>query len=246
MHKQITFFFALMIGLMSAPSTHASERPDRFIDLSVHTLWGGTYLANNYNSTFPEISHLNTMMGVGIGAGVGVNCNITQMLSIGTELNILVGHGKMDMAVASDNSRSVSNVFQSNSYTQLLIPVFVSFTIPVADKVAWEIDPGIYARIGAGGTQKTTIYDAKTNALGQLITSRSELKTNFYVDADGFLNSVKRAGFGIHLATRLRFNRHFSVGLRTEVALINAAYATGVKVPKITPVNLLAEIGWRF
>ena len=230
----------------AAPAAAADRDRQRFVDVSVHTLWGGTYLINNFNSAFPEISHINTMMGVGIGAGAGVRLNITDLVAVGTELNLLVGHGKMDLAVASETNVSVSNVFQTNSYTQFIIPVFVGFTLPVADKVAWEIDPGFYIGLGLGGTQKSTIYDAKTNALGQLISSSTVVEHDFYADSDGFLSSVKRANFGFHLATRLRFNSHFSIGLRTEIGLTNASYSTGLVNPTIRPVNLLAELGWRF
>lgn len=244
MHRHFTFILLLL--LFASQGVRAAEPSPRFIDISVRTLWGGTYMTNNYNSAFPAISHLNTMMGVGVGAGVGVRCNVTRLIAVGTELNLITGHGKMDMAVASDNSSSVSNVFQENAYTSFVIPFFVSFSVPVADKVVWELDPGLFLGIGLGGSQKTTIYDAKTNPLGQLITSRTDLKTDFYSSADGFLNSAKRVDFGLHLATRLRFNRHFSVGLRSDIGLSNSAYATGIVRPSVHSVSLLAELGWRF
>lgn len=218
----------------------------RFIDLSVHGLAGGSYVTDNYAKCYSQISDLNNSMGVAWGVGAAAKFNISDFFGLSTEFNWIHSSGKMDMAVASTQEPNVSNVFVSNSYSAVDVPVYVSFAFNLARTVEWDVDGGMFLSFGTGGSQKSTIYNAKVNELGQLITSKSHLKTDYYDDSRGFINSYESFDCGLHLGTGLRFAGRVSVGVRSHIGLRNVAKSTGLIKPTSHNISVFATVGYHF
>ena len=245
------FLFSILIVIMGTVTGRADgffavdrSRPADFIDFEVHALVGGSYLTENYMSCYPEISDLNTSIGPAFGIGAGVRFNIRNYIGLGTELNFTRNAYKMDMAVVGQHS--VSNVFQRNTYYKLDFPVYVSFLFDLSGTVKWNVDGGLYYSYGVGGTQKSNIYDTRSNELGQLMMSVTPLKADFYNDHRAFINSYDRGDIGLHLATGLTFARHLRVGVRAHIGFSNLANSTGIIKPSSHTLDFLGSVGWEF
>lgn len=225
---------------------NAQSKAPRFLDTEVHLLLGGSYVTNNYKSSYSEISDLNNSMGFAWGIGVAARFNLSSFIGLGTELDYLHSSGKMDMAVTADGKPYVSNVFIRNSYNSFNIPVYIRFNFDLAHGVNWNVDGGFYLDFGASGSQKTTTYNASVNDLGQLITDISDQKTGYYDDDRAFLNSYHKFDSGVHIATGLTFRNRITIGLRSQFGLRNAANSDGIVKPSSHNIRLFGTIGYIF
>ncbi|WP_289870233.1 porin family protein [Duncaniella dubosii] len=234
----------LLLPFRSNAQFVAHGKADKFIESDVHLLLGGSYVTNNYMDSYSEITDLNSSMGFAWGLGVSVKFNLSSFIGLGTELNYLRNFGKINMAVTADGKPNVSNVFIKNSYRSLNIPVYVSFGFNVANNVRWNVDGGLYFDFGTSGSQKTTIYNATVNDLGQLVTAITNLKTDYYDNDKAYLNSYRNFDTGLHLATSIKFMDKISVGLRSQFGFRNVAQSNGIVKPTSHNIRLFATIGY--
>lgn len=236
----------LLTAVLLGVFTQGASAAEPLFNLYVQGLLGGSYLTENYRKCFSEISDLNTVMGPAGGVGVGLRFNIRPSLGLGTELNFTRNSDKMDMAVVGEDNRSVSNVFQRNTYWRMDFPVYLSYIARLGGKVAWNADAGLYYAYGTGGSQKNNIYHTRANELGQLMMSVSSYDTGFYNDHRAFINYYRRGDIGVHLATGLTFMNHLRVGVRTHIGLSNAARTDSPVRPSSHNMDFLATVGWMF
>lgn len=240
----LAVMFMLPFGLKAQLVPHG--KPSRFLETEAHLLLGGSYVTQNYKSAYSAISDINNSMGFAWGLGFGVKFNLTSFVGLGTELNYLRSSGKMDMAVTADGKPNVSNVFIKNSYRSFNIPVFISFNFHLSNTVKWNADGGIYFDFGASGSQNTTIYNATVNDLGQLTTTITKQKTDYYDNDKAFLNSYRNFDSGLHLATGLTFMDKVTVGFRTQFGFRNVAQSDGIVKPSSHNIKLFGTIGYKF
>ncbi len=214
-----------------------------FLEIDIHGMVGGSYVTENYMDCFSEISDLNSNMGLAVGIGVGAKFNVTRSFGLGTGLNYVRNRGTLDMAVTGQGAASISNVFQRNSYYTFDFPIYFSFSPYIAKGVRWNFDIGMYYSYGVRGHQRNTIYDAKTNDLGQLMTSRTVIKTDYYKDG-AFINSFRRGDIGLHIAAGMTFFGHLNLGVRSHIGFKNVAETTGIKRPNSHNISFMAMAGW--
>jgi len=252
-HIMRRFLLPILILLLGSATAEAAGNvtvdrgpAEKFLDIDVHVLVGGSYMTENYTSSYPEISDLNTSMRPAFGVGVGARFNIRNFLGLGTELNFTRNGFSMDMAVVGSGGQSVSNVFQRNTYYKMDIPVYVSFIFNLSQAVRWNVDGGLYYAYGLAGKQKNTIYDTRSNELGQLMMSVTPYEADFYKDSKAFINSYDRGDIGLHLATGLTFSKHFKVGIRAHIGMSNLAHSTGIVKPDSHTMDFMATLGWQF
>lgn len=217
----------------------------QLLEIDVHAMVGGSYVTENYMDCYPEISDLNSNMGLALGVGLGVKFNLTRTLGLGTGLNYVRNRTTLDMAVTGEGASSISNVFQRNTYYTFDVPVYISFAPYISNGVKWNFDLGMYYSYGVRGTQKSTIYDAKTNELGQLMTSRTVLEKDYYKDG-AFINSFKRADMGLYLSTGITFFGHLKLGVRSHIGFKNVAKSSGLRHPNSHNISFMAIAGWVF
>lgn len=239
----------VLIILLNCMSARADEdvvvdNSKQFIEIEVHALVGCSYMTENYVSCYPAISDLNTMAGVSFGAGVGAQFNLTRLIGLGTEFNLMRNAFKMDMAVVGP--QSVSNVFQRNTYYKIDFPVYMRFMFGLATNVKWNVDGGLYYTYGLGGKQKNNIYDTRSNDLGQLMLSMTSLDADFYKDSNAFINSYDRSDIGLHLATGLTFRKHLSIGVRAHFGFKDVSHSVGIVKPDMHTMDFRACVGWKF
>ncbi len=243
----------IVLALLAAFSLNAVEKPfvdfgpaPAFFDIEVHGLVGGSSITQNYMSSFPEISELDQGTGWSYGIGAAGRFGLRDYLSLGTEVNLLVNTGSTDMVVNRGDALSVSNVFLKNRYYYLNFPIFMSFNFNLASTVRWNVDGGVYYSYGIGGNQKQTIYNAKINEIGQLVTTIHNEKCGYFNDSRAFINSSRRSDVGLHLATGLTFNDRISVGGRAQIGLKNVANTVGVVKPNVHNLGFMFLVGYHF
>lgn len=238
---------ALTCGI-TAQSTQFIDygKADKFIDIEAHLLFGGSYVTDNYTKCYKEITDLNSTMGFAYGAGVGVKFNFSKFIGLGTQFNYTFNRWKMDMAITQEGAPNVSNVFMRNNYRNVDIPIYMSFSFNLASRVRWEANGGFYLGFGSGGSQKSTIYNAKVNDLGQLLTTTQHSKAGYYNDNKAFINSYKRTDFGLYIGTGLIFYEKISVGVAAHIGLKNVAKSSGIVKPSAHNFNVFGSVGYHF
>ena len=247
------FIIAIISSMLLAPLAIKAEspafidygKPASFIDIDAHLMFGGSYVTNNYSSCYKEISDINSTMGFAYGVGVGVKFNFSNFIGLGTQFNYVHNKNKMDMAVTQEGAPNVSNVFIRNSYRYVDIPVYMSFTFNLSPRVKWNADGGLYMAFGTGGKQKATIYNAKVNDLGQLMTTTQKFKANYFDDDKAFINSYEKFDMGLHLGTGLTFYDKISVNVNTRIGFRNVAKSSGIVKPSAHNFNVYCSVGYR-
>lgn len=241
---------ALFIALLCLPASAAdfvtSGPARRFLETDVHLLAGGSYVTNNYASSFPEIADVNSSMRGAWGLGLGARFGLTGFISLGTELNLTFNSGRMDLAVSSPGTSTASTVFLNNKYRYLDIPVFMRFNFTLAHSVIWTVDGGFYWAYGVGGSQKSTIINSSINGLGQLTTTTEKAKCGYFANSQAFINSFRRNDLGLHLATGLTFSSKIAVGIRMHYGFKNAADTHGLVRPSCHNLNVFGTLGYLF
>lgn len=245
--------FAVMALLSALSGLRASTpfvchgAPDKFLDLEVHALIGGSTVIQNYGSCFPQVSELDVNQGFATGVGAAAQFGFTDFIYMGVEANLLVNNYRMSLAVADDNATSITNCFLKNRYYTANFPVYVSLKFNLGQTVRWNVDAGVYYTYGLSGRSSVTLYSARVNPLGQLITTVTGSKENYYNSPDAFICSSYRGDIGLHLATGFTIKRHVSVGFRTQIGIKNQAHAyNAITTPQVHNVNFLCVVGYHF
>lgn len=246
-----TLLCALMAAAIAAPAADLPfvnhGRAPRFIDFEAHGLIGASTVTHNYQSCFPQISQMALTSGMAGGLGAGARTWFSDFIALGMEFNFLVNHYNNNLAVADDDATSITNVFVRNRFYTLNFPVYVTFNFNVSPNIRWTIDAGGYYAYGLTGRSRTTFYSAQVNPVGQLITTVTGHRTDFYNSPETFIVSSYRGDAGLHIATGLTFRRLISIGLRMEMGVKNIAHAyNAVRTPNVHNFSALATLGWCF
>lgn len=222
-------------------------KPDRFLSFDAHALLGGVTVTQNFRSCFPQISQMAITTGVSTGVGATAHTSFTRFISLGMEANFLINNFRMNMAVADDDATSITDVFVRNHFYTLNFPVYITLDFNLGSKVKWNVDAGAYYSYGLTGKSKSTLYTAQVNPLGQLITTMTSAKSDFYNSEEAFITSYYKGDYGLHLATGLTFGRRVSIGLRMQIGFKNVAHAfDAVKRPNVHNFNFFGTAGWCF
>lgn len=246
--KILATAFLMLIGVqMVMASGMINFGPSKsFIDIDVHAIAGGSAVFQNYKSSFQEIKNLDSSVGLSGGLGARATLGLREYLGLTTEANFLMRNFDMNMVVGSLSSGSLSGVKLDNDIYVVNIPVAMTLRLDVSGKVKWQIDFGGYYSYGIYGRQKQDIFVASTNALGELVTVQSHVKTNYFNSKSTFLNSFRRSDYGIHIATFLDFGPHLRVGARVQFGLKNVSYTRGIVNPSVHNLDFGGSVGYRF
>ena len=223
-----------------------TSAPDDFIELRAYALGGGSTITQNYISCFPQINQLNVSMGPALGAGASAQFALRDYIAIGTEFNLLINNYSTEMVVTSENVSSVSTIFLDYRYYTVNIPVFASMRFNIARRVKWNVDLGLYYSYGLGGRNDQTIYDARINEIGQLVTRVDRDRVDYYNDRRSFICSSGRGDLGLHLGTGLTFGNHFLLGARMQLGFYNVAKTDGLTRPNIHNFAITVQAGYKF
>ncbi|MCM1027998.1 MAG: PorT family protein [Pseudoflavonifractor sp.] len=242
-----SFFILVSTAIPASAKNFIDYGPaPSFLDLDIHALFGGAMITENYLGSFPEITQMNTSPGSTWGAGAKAVFGIRDWVGLGTGIDLVFNHYRVDMAVAASDVSSVSNIFLRNSSTYIRIPVFLQVRFNVSSNVRWVIDGGMYYAYGIGGSQSQDIYNAQVNSLGQLVSTVISAKNDYFSDDKTFIHSNRRSDIGLHLASGLRFSR-LSIGAGLDFGLKNIAYiphGRGIVTPNIHNFCYYLSVGY--
>lgn len=187
-------------------------------------------------------------MGFSSGVGGRVTFGLREYLGLTTQANVLCNNYNMDMAVvAGDGSESMSALFINSRSYYFNVPVCMTLRLNVARSVRWNIDLGAYYSYGFAGRQKQTIYYAEISQIGQLVSERIDIKTDYFNSAATFQNSFRRSDIGIHFGTSLNFGPHLCVGFQLQNGFKNISFTqSGLKNPRISNFAMHGMLEWRF
>ncbi len=219
----------------------------RFIEVDVHALGGGGSVTQNYCKLFPQIENLNVNMGGNFGIGGRAVFGLREYLGLGTAIDFTVTNYDTDMLVYGQaDSEGISAAYIDNIIYKVTVPVFVSLRFNVDRSVRWNIDAGLYYSYGLGGRQKQKIFRGEINAMGELVTERENLTTDYYHSGATFINVYNRGDIGVHIGTSLNFGPHLLVGGQLQYGFKNSARKTGVVDPRVHNLSVNAVLGYRF
>ena len=248
--KKCIIRFAAVILAAAVPAITSAQfisysPAKKFVEVDAHIFAGTSGIIQNYGGKFPSLTEVTADNGAGVGGGFGAVFGIRQWLGFGTELNLLFGNNKLNMAVSDAESVSMSTIFIRNRYTYLNIPLFMSFRFNILPGLRWNVDAGLYYSYGLSGRQHQTIYRSYVNDLGQLVPVTVDTKTGYFTNSDTFINSYYRCDIGVHLATAIQFGKHFFVGMRFQVGMKNISYNHGIVNPNIHSLNFMGCLGYK-
>lgn len=254
-HIIIRSMLAAVIAIFACPRQASAAgdrpfvdfgRPESFVKVGAHAIIGNSFITQNYKSCFPEISELTVAPGWSTGVGAVAEFGVRDYLWFGTGVDFIINNYTDDIIINRDGATSVSNVFLRNHFYALNFPLYVSFKFNIAPTVRWNVDGGIYYSYGVGGSQKQTVYTARINEIGQLITNNYNIKTSYYNDDRAFLNSAFRSDIGLHYATGVTFSGRITIGFRGKIGFKNLANTLGEIHPNVHNVQFLGTLGYWF
>lgn len=219
---------------------------DRLLEVEVHALGGGSSITQNYHKIYPQIQNRNVNLGSAWGVGGRAVFGIRNYLGFGTQLDVMLKHYNIDMAVLGADRNSMSALFLNNHTFSVNIPVFVSFRFNVAHSVRWNIDAGFYYSYGFAGRQRQKIYRAEINAVDELVPEIETVTTDYYHSPRTLFNVFNRGDIGAHIATSLNFGPHLSVGFQAQFGVKNSARHTEISKPSVHNMAFLGLVGFRF
>ena len=251
MRRILSALVCLAAAISSAASDYTPfidhSKPERLLNFDIHALLGGVTVTQNYRSCFPQISEMAITTGVSTGAGATAHAAITNFISLGTEVNFLINYYRMNLAVADDDATSITDVFVRNHFYTLNFPVYITLDFNLGGNVKWNVDAGGYYSYGLSGSSKSTLYSAQVNPMGQLITTYTNGRADYYNSEETFITSFYRGDYGLHLATGLMFRQRVKVGVRMQIGFKNVANTfDAVRRPNTHNFNFFGTLGWCF
>lgn len=236
--------FAVVVRAGDKPFFNTS-RSDEFLEVELHAMVGATSVRHNYDDCIPALSEMHVTPGCGLGAGASVRFVIRDFLALGTQLDFRIYNNRYDMTLVTPSER-MSTLCLSNHYYDANVPVFVSFRFNVADNVRWDADGGAFFALGFGGYQKSDIYNVYNNSLGQVVTAHVNEEHDYFEDDFPVIHNVANFDIGLHLASSLVFNRHYTVGMVLQLGLRDLARETAVFAPSLRNRSCLFKLGYIF
>lgn len=250
--KQLAITSALFIAAIAQSFAQSTpfvdhSRPDKFIEIGLHVGEGVSSLIQNYGKEVPGLAEFNLTPGNMNTFGMSVVMPIRNYLGIGTGIDAAIYNNHWSMTVLNAEASTLNNLYTRNHYYALEFPVFMNLNFNLGEKVMWTNEIGAYLSLGLGnGSSKTKAFASSTNALGQSQVTEINYNRKYYKEDEPIINGVTTTDYGMHLATGLRFYKHFSLRAVFHVGARNLAINYGVLNIKNHNLNLAFKAGYIF
>ncbi len=222
-------------------------RPDKFIEVGLHVGDGVSSVLQNYGKEVPGLAEFNFTPGNMNSFGVSVVMPIRNYLGIGTGIDAAIYNNHWSMTVLDAEASTLNNLYTRNHYYALEVPMFLALNFNLGQKVLWTNEIGAYMSFGLGnGSSKTKAFASSTNSLGQSQVTEISYNRKYYKDDEPIINGVTTTDYGLHLATGLRFYKHFSLKAVFHVGARNLAINYGVLDIKNHNLTLAFKAGYIF
>lgn len=224
-----------------------SSRPDHVIVAGVHVGEGVSTILQNYGSQVPGLAEINLTPGNMNTFGATVVMPIRNFIGIGTGLDFAINNYRWSMTLLDSSSSTLNTLYTRNHFYSLEVPVYLATRFNISENVSWTNELGFYLSYGIGhGTSKTNAYASSTNALGQSQVVENRYERRYFKDSDPIINGVTTSDYGLHLATGMLFNKHFSLRAVFHVGMRDLAINYGVLDISNRNINLVFKAGYIF
>lgn len=222
---------AALIGSVSA--AHAVDMldtsvPHKFIEVNVHTGIGTSTIINNYASVAESITAMKLSAGTRMVGGFSAELPIRDFLSVGTGVDFAINNYSQTMTMLDGYHGTLGTLLTSNHYYTLEVPLYVGLRLNLGSRVRWHNELGAYVAYGTGGSSKTTAFVSSTNSLGQTQVSEAQYDRKYYDSNDPVFCTMRRSDIGLHLATGILINHHYTVKASLHVGIRDLAKNFGV------------------
>ena len=224
-----------------------TDSPEAYIpSVELHGGVGVSTVFQNYRSEIDGCSDFFLTPGCQGIVGATVELPVRNFFSVGTGLDFAFSRYTWSMTVVDASKGTLTSIYSRNNYTSIDIPVYMSFKFNLGTRVRWVNELGFYLSQGIGGTSKYKAYVSSTNSLGQSQVTSNELERKYYKDSDPLINGVNRTDYGLHLATGMLFNGHWSVKAVMRSGFCDMARNHGVLDVRLRNFSASLRLGYCF
>lgn len=223
-----------------------SSRPDKFLDVKLHFVVGGSSSVNNYKSAIPGLMDMQFSPGALFRPGVEVDFKIRNSLAISTGIEMGIHNTRCAFSLVDANTSSINSVYIKNHFYNINIPIFMSFRLNMGRRVQCVIDFGGYMAYGLTGKLRASGYASGQNSLGQPVIYHLFYKRDYYDEANSVINSVKRMDYGPRLSAGVLYKNHYSFNWVFQMSARNLAVNHNVLDVNYRHLSLGFEVGYIF
>lgn len=239
---------AVFGGTLSAHAVDMldASMPKQLIEVNVHAGIGTSTIINNYSSVAESITGMKLSPGTRLMAGFGAEIPLRDYIAIGTGLDFAINNYSVSMTMLDGSAGTLGTLLTSNHYYTLEVPVYVALRLNLGSRVRWCNELGAYFASGMGGSSNTTAFVSSTNSLGQLQVSEAQYDRKYYESDDPVFCTMQRSDIGLHLATGILINHHFSVKASLHVGIRDLAKNFGVYNAHARTLSPTFILGYNF
>ncbi len=249
-----TLFAAVFAAFAGTVSAHAEgpafidrSRPDHVLEVGLHVGEGMSTILQNYSKQVPGLAEINFAPCNMNTFGASVNLPLRNYLAIGTGLDFTISNYHWSMTLLDASAGTLNSLYTNNHFYAVNVPFFVSPRFNLGENVLWTSEIGGYMSFAVGnGTSKTHAYASSTNSLGQSQVTEVIYERKYFKDSEPIINGVTTTDYGFHLATGMRFYKHFSLKAVFQVGVRNLAINYGVFDVANRNISLAFKAGYIF
>ncbi len=216
------------LGAQSTPFVDTSRPPKHIPEVGVHFGVGVSTITQNYLDQIENCSDFFLTPGCQTVFGASVELPIRQFFSIGTGADFTISNYNWSMSAINGHEGTLYTLYSRNTYRAIEIPLYMNFRFNLGSKVKWNNQLGAYISHGISGKSKYRAYVSSTNDIGQSQVSTSNYERDYYKDTNPVINTNYRSNYGLHIATGLMYNEHWTLNCVLRVGFRNMARNTGV------------------
>lgn len=205
-----------------------TSAPKQLVEVNVHAGIGTSTIINNYGSVAESITAMRLSPGTRLMAGFGAEMPLRDYISVGTGLDFAINNYSLTMTMLDGYDGTLGTLLTANHYYTLEVPVYVAMRLNLGSRVRWCNELGAYFAYGMGGSSKTTAFVSSTNSLGQSQVSEAQYNRKYYESDDPVFCTMRCGDLGLHIATGILINHHFTVKASLHVGIRDIAKNFGV------------------
>lgn len=236
-------------GIAIAQETQFIDKrtPDHVIEFGLHVGEGVSTILQNYSDKMPNIADFQLTPGNMNTVGASVEMPFRNYLSIGTGLDFTISNYHMSMTLLDAGGGTLNTLYTRNHFYGIDVPIYLGTRFNLGRNVQWANELGAYMNFAVGhGSSKTHAYASSTNSLGQSQVTEMNYHNKYYKDEEPIINGVTTTDYGLHVATGMRFYKHFSLKAVFHLGLRNLAINYGVLDISNHTINLAFKAGYIF
>lgn len=218
----------------------------KVVEIRPYVAAGASTLMLNYEKVVPGATNVLTSPSVLWRTGVDVGFSLNKFLGLNTGLAFENAHNEYAMSIVDNATGSINSIFVNNRFSQLYVPVYLTWKLRMSHRLVLNIDTGWYLAFATGGRMAINGYSTGQNSLGQPVITPLRFETDYFNAKRALVNGIKDRDSGVRVAVGLTLFRHFSLKSVLNFSVRNLAINHDVIDARYRNLNLAAEFGYCF